>query len=363
MNRNLHLWWIWEHGVGEKPKIRATQTHFIQNEIQPPCISALTEITMTRNASDPFGRQSRVSQVSNRCLELCRSLLPGHSKPSRGKSPKQEGDCWKCLLKGHPREQLQGSWCHRGRLCPPAGQHCNSCKLLCRQQELPVQPWAQRGIWGEGFLAGKAVGKPCLRTENQENLPAVLQHGWEPIYNMYSYMIKLITSDHLKIEVVRVSFYAKLPWVIADQRIPSQGAPLLKGFAVHRGASPKHPKYSCIAFLVQVVLCSHSQPCIPMKQSLELTLNICDEKGSSPFLQLIPVSSFSNILFLTRLQINFSHAAWAPKHSQLPLKCPVSSLKGNITKTPKPEMSHTAGHTAELLWKPAFLWDLSGVPI
>lgn len=79
--------------MGSKPKIRVTQTHFIQNEIQLPCISAVTEITMTRNVSDPFGRQSRVSQVSNQRLELCRSLLPGDSKPSQGKSPNQEGDC------------------------------------------------------------------------------------------------------------------------------------------------------------------------------------------------------------------------------------------------------------------------------
>lgn len=71
---DLRTWW-----GGGKPKIRVTQTHFTQNEIQPPCISAWTEITMTRNASDPFGRQSRVSQVSNQRLQLCRSLLPGDS--------------------------------------------------------------------------------------------------------------------------------------------------------------------------------------------------------------------------------------------------------------------------------------------
>lgn len=90
-----------ENVEGKKPKIGVTQTHFIRNEIQRLCISALTEITMTRNASDPFGRQSRVSQVSNQRLELCRSLLPGDSKPSQGKSPNQEGGCWNWLLKGH----------------------------------------------------------------------------------------------------------------------------------------------------------------------------------------------------------------------------------------------------------------------
>lgn len=44
-----------------KKKIHVNQTHFIWNEIQPSRISPLTEITMTRNASDQFGRQSRMS--------------------------------------------------------------------------------------------------------------------------------------------------------------------------------------------------------------------------------------------------------------------------------------------------------------
>lgn len=45
-------------GWGE---IHVNQTHFIWNEIQPSRISPLTVITMTRNASDQFGRQSRMS--------------------------------------------------------------------------------------------------------------------------------------------------------------------------------------------------------------------------------------------------------------------------------------------------------------
>lgn len=59
---------------------------------------------------------------------------------------------------------------------------------------------------------------------------------------IYSYITKLITSDHLKIEVVCVSFYAKPPWVIADQRIPSQGAPLLKGFAIRERVFAQTPE-------------------------------------------------------------------------------------------------------------------------
>lgn len=45
----------------KKKKIQVKQAHFIWNEIQPSCISPLPEITMTRNASDQFGRQSRMS--------------------------------------------------------------------------------------------------------------------------------------------------------------------------------------------------------------------------------------------------------------------------------------------------------------
>lgn len=80
---DLRTWWV-------SQKLRITQTHLIQDEIQPPCISALTEITMTRNASDPFGRQSRVSQVSNQRLQLCRSLLPADSKPPKVNLPSRK---------------------------------------------------------------------------------------------------------------------------------------------------------------------------------------------------------------------------------------------------------------------------------
>lgn len=126
-----------------------------------------------------------------------------------------------------------------------------------------------------------------------------------------------------------------------------------------RGFAPNTQNTVVLPFLLQVVLCS--QLCIPMKQSLELILNTSDEKGSSYFLQFIPVSSFSNILFLTRLKRN-ALSLTQPEHRNTP-KCPVSSLKGSITKVPQPETSRTAGHTAELLWKLTFLWDLSGVQI
>lgn len=42
-------------------KIHVNQMHFIRNEIQPSHLSPLTGITMTRNASDQFGRQSGTS--------------------------------------------------------------------------------------------------------------------------------------------------------------------------------------------------------------------------------------------------------------------------------------------------------------
>lgn len=44
----------------KKKKIQVNQRHLIWNEIRPSRISPLTEITMTRNASDQFGRQSRM---------------------------------------------------------------------------------------------------------------------------------------------------------------------------------------------------------------------------------------------------------------------------------------------------------------
>lgn len=69
------------------------------------------------------------------------------------------------------------------------------------------------------------------------------------------------------------------------------------------GLCPNTWNTVALPFLVQVVLCNQSQPRIPMNQSLELILNTCEGKGSSPFLQLIPMSSFSNILFLTQLKI------------------------------------------------------------
>lgn len=86
--------------MGGKPKLRVTQTHPIQDGIQPACISAVTEITMTRNASDPFGRQSRVSQVSNQRLQLCRSLLPADSKPPKVNLPSRKAAAEAACSKG-----------------------------------------------------------------------------------------------------------------------------------------------------------------------------------------------------------------------------------------------------------------------
>lgn len=102
------------------------------------------------------------------------------------------------------------------------------------------------------------------------------------------------------------------------------------------GLCPNTWNAVALPFLVQVVLCSHSQPRIPMKQSLELILNTWDGKGSSPFLQLIPVSSFSNILFLTRLKIK-ALPPRQPGHqnkTRLPLKCQCPAWKAALQKCP-----------------------------
>lgn len=109
-----------------------------------------------------------------------------------------------------------------------------------------------QGVGGR-FSCSKSCGKALLENRKPRKSSCC------PTYTyIHSYMIKLINSDHLKIEVVCVSFYAKPPWVIADQRIPSQGAPLLKGsFIRERGLAPNTQNTFALPFLVQVVLCSH----------------------------------------------------------------------------------------------------------
>lgn len=75
-----------------------------------------------------------------------------------------------------------------------------------------------------------------------------------------------------------------------------------------------------------------------MKQSLELILNTCDGKGSSLFLQLSPVSSFSKILFLTRLKIK-ALPLMQPGHQNTPaptkMQCP--AWKAALQKCPNLE--------------------------
>lgn len=145
------------------------------------------------------------------------------------------------------------------------------------------------------------------------------------------------------------------PWELTE---------LKSSFIRERGFSPNTQNTVALPFLVQVVLCSHSQPRIPMKELRTDLKQLWWERQPTFPTAYSSVQFFKHTVSNTaENKVTSSHAAWAPKHTRLPLKCPVPSLKGSITKMPKPEMPHTAGHTAELLWKLAFLWDLSRVPI
>lgn len=104
------------------------------------------------------------------------------------------------------------------------------CLTLSTDRDLRGR-FSCRKSCGKALLANRKPGKFCC--------PAAWM--WTNQY-LYSYITKLITSDHWKIEVACVSFYAKAPWVIADQRIPSQGASLLKGFAIRERGFAQTPE-------------------------------------------------------------------------------------------------------------------------
>lgn len=113
-----------------KRKFHVNQTHFIWNKTQPSCISPLTEITMTRNASDPFGRQSRMSLSS--VIPACSDA--GHC--SQGTEILSQGDpaVETVFSKGTHRTSEEPGCSSRSRR-PSAGQNFSSS---CQ----PGYPWA-----------------------------------------------------------------------------------------------------------------------------------------------------------------------------------------------------------------------------
>lgn len=166
---------------------------------------------------------------------------------------------------------------------PSAGQHCNSagCSVSGRSSLLNLEH--TQGAGGR-ISCSKSCGK------------ALLENGKQKIFllsnlHIYSYMIKLITSDHLKTEVCLFMCQTSLGHCRSKDSKP-RSSPAERLFYQRQRLCPNTQNTFALPFLVQVVLCSHSQPCIPMKHSLELILNSSDGKGSSPFLQLIqcPVS-------------------------------------------------------------------------
>lgn len=141
--------------------------------------------------------------------------------------------------------------------------------------------------------------------------------------------------------------------------------PCWKALLSERGAWPQTPKIHLHCLSWCRLCCAATSALYPHETEFRTDLkHLWWER------QLTFPTAYSSLQFFKHTISNMaqnkgtsSHAAWAPKHTRLPLKCSMSSLKGSITKTPKSEMSHTAGHRAELFWKLAFLWDLSGVPI
>lgn len=105
----------------------------------------------------------------------------------------------------------------------------------------------QRQGFGGRFSCRKSCGKILLENRKPRKSSCCNAAWTETSLHIQSYMIKLITTDHSKTEVVCVSFCAKTPWVTADQRIPSQRAPLeswqsWKALLSERGAFPQTPK-------------------------------------------------------------------------------------------------------------------------
>lgn len=135
-----------------------------------------------------------------------------------------------------------------------------------------------------------------------------------------------------------------------------RSSPAERLFYEREGLCPKHPKYSCITFSGTGSAVQPQLALYPHETEFRTDLkHLWWER------QLTFPTAYSSVQFfkytISKTAQNkgtFSQAAWASKHTRLPLKCPVLNLKGSITKMPKPKMSHIAGHTAELLWKLAF---------
>lgn len=262
---------------------------------------------------------------------------PSRLKASQGKSPKQEGDCWSWLLQGHPRQQLWGCWCHTGNLCLVQDSTA-TLQAALSAAGAPCLTLSTHRESGEEFLAAKAVGKPCLRMENQENLPAV-QPTHIFIHDQADYQWPLKNWS--------VSLF--VPNLLGSLQIKGFQAkelPCWKALLSETEALPKHPKYICIAFPGAGSAVQPQSALYPHETQLRTDLKLLRWER-----QLTFPTTYSSVQLLkhtvsstAQTKGTTSNAAWTSKHTRLPLKCPVSSLKGSITQRPEPEIPHGRTH-------------------
>lgn len=128
------------------------------------------------------------------------------------------------------------------------------------------------------------MGKPCFRIEKEKQTGnfSCCSAAWmgTNLCIRIPVLLKLIIIDNLKnrncvcLFLRQTQAQTKPTWVTADQRITQpRSFPADEHCYQNRGFAPHAQDTHTTAFwfLVQVVLCSHGQSFVTMKQSLELT--------------------------------------------------------------------------------------------
>lgn len=102
-----------------------------------------------------------------------------------------------------------------------------------------------------------------------------------------------------------------------------------------RGFAPNTPNTVALPFLVQAVLCSHRQFCIPMKQFRTDLKHLWWERQLTFPIVYSSVQFFKHTISNTaRNTGTFSHAAWAPKHIRLSINTRCPAWKAPLQKCP-----------------------------